>query len=69
MEHTTFSAAAVRARLAGYHEVRLQAERPNQAPAKQILDHFNVMGLPSYFVLTPKADRLAGAEPVLSAQK
>ena len=41
MEHTTFSAAAVKARLAGYHEVRLQAERPNQAPAKQVLDHFN----------------------------
>ena len=69
MEHTTFSAAAVKARLAGYHEVRLQAERPNQAPAKQVLDHFNVMGLPSYVVLTPKPDRLAGAEPVLSAQK
>jgi thiol:disulfide interchange protein len=59
----------VKARLAGYHEVRLQAERPNQAPAKQVLDHFNVMGLPSYVVLTPKPDRRAGAEPVLSAQK
>lgn len=69
MEHTTFSAAAVKARLAGYHEVRLQAERPNQAPAKQVLDHFNVMGLPSYVVLTPKPDRPAGTEPFLSAQK
>jgi thiol:disulfide interchange protein DsbD len=69
MEHTTFSAAAVKARLAGYHEVRLQAERPNQAPAKQVLDHFNVMGLPSYVVLTPRPDRLAGVEPVFSAQK
>jgi thiol:disulfide interchange protein len=69
MEHTTFSAAAVKARLAGYHEVRLQAERPNQAPAKQVLDHFNVMGLPSYVVLMPRPDRLASVEPVFSAQK
>ncbi len=69
MEHTTFSAAAVKARLAGYHEVRLQAERPNQAPAKQVLDHFNVMGLPSYVVLTPKPGSLAAGESVLSTQK
>ena len=51
MEHTTFAAAAVKDRLAGYHEVRFQAERPNQSPAKEVLDHFNVMGLPSYVVL------------------
>jgi thiol:disulfide interchange protein len=33
--------------------VRLQAERPNQSPAKDVLDHFKVMGLPSYVVLKP----------------
>ncbi len=69
MEHTTFSATAVKDRLAGYHEVRLQAERPNQSPAKEVLDHFNVMGLPSYVVLTPKPGSFAAAEPVLSPQK
>jgi thioredoxin:protein disulfide reductase len=54
MEHTTFSAAAVKQRLAGYHVVRLQAEHPNQSPAKEVLDRFNVLGLPAYVVLTPK---------------
>ncbi len=69
MEHTTFAAAPVKERLAGYHEVRFQAERPNQSPAKEVLDHFNVMGLPSYVVLTPKAGGAAGAEQLLSSQK
>jgi len=69
MEHTTFSAPAVKARLAGYHEVRLQAERPNQVPAKQVLDHFNVMGLPSYVVLSPKPGSHAAAEAALSPLK
>lgn len=53
MEHTTFAATAVKQKLAGYHEVRFQAERPNQSPAKEVLDRFNVMGLPSYVVLLP----------------
>lgn len=69
MEHTTFSAPAVKERLAGYHEVRLQAERPNQSPAKEVLDHFNVMGLPSYVVLTPKGADIPAGEQVLSPQK
>ena len=69
MEHTTFSAAAVKARLARYHEVRLQAERPNQAPAKQVLDQFNVMGLPSYVVLTPKPSGLPDLEASSSSSK
>ena len=54
MEHTTFAAAPVKERLAAFREVRLQAERPNRSPAKEVLDYFNVLGLPSYIVLTPK---------------
>lgn len=53
MEHTTFASPVVKQRLAGFHEVRLQTEKPNQSPAKEILDHFKVMGLPSYVVLKP----------------
>lgn len=67
MEHTTFSAPAVKDRLAGYHSVRLQTERPNQSPAKEVLDHFNVMGLPAYVVLRPKSSGLSAAAPVLSS--
>jgi len=69
MEHTTFSAPAVKRSLAGYHEVRLQAERPNQAPAKDVLDYFKVMGLPSYVVLTPKPGDLAALRASLSSSK
>lgn len=60
MEHTTFAAPAVRDRLVGYHVVRLQTERPNQSPARDILDHFQVLGLPSYVVLKPHAPAATG---------
>jgi thiol:disulfide interchange protein DsbD len=69
MEHTTFSAPGVQDRLAGYHAVRLQTERPNQSPAKEVLDHFQVLGLPSYVVLTPKPGGLPATEQVLSPPK
>jgi thiol:disulfide interchange protein len=67
MEHTTFSSAEVKARLAEFHEVRFQAEHPNESPAKEVLDHFRVMGLPSFVVLLP--ENAATAKPVLAAQK
>jgi thioredoxin:protein disulfide reductase len=69
MEHTTFASATVKQRLAKFHEVRLQAEWPNQFPAKAVLDHFGVMGLPSYVVLTPKASPVAKPEKNLAFRK
>ena len=54
MEHTTFAAAPVKQRLADYRVVRLQTERPSQPAAKELLDHFKVLGLPAYVVLSPK---------------
>ena len=66
MDHTTFAATAVKQRLAGFHEVRLQTERPNESPAKEILDHFKIMGLPSYVVLKPNPPA-ATSEPVAAA--
>lgn len=62
MEHTTFASTAVKQRLQGFHEVRLQMERPNQSPAKEVLDYFNVLGLPSYVVLMQKNSSPAPAE-------
>lgn len=61
MEHTTFAAPAVKQRLAGFHEVRLQTEKPNQSPAREILDHFKVMGLPSFVVLKPNPAAAPGS--------
>jgi thiol:disulfide interchange protein len=62
MEHTTFQAFAVKQRLAGFRQVRLQTEHPNRAPSKEVLDHFKVMGLPSYVILKPKRATLVSAQ-------
>ena len=69
MEHTTFASTKVKDQLAGFHEVRLQAEHPNESPAKEVLDHFKVMGLPSFVVLTPEKASAGTAKQILSAQK
>ncbi len=55
MEHTTFASQNVKQRLTAFHEVRIQAEKPNESPAREVLDHFGVMGLPSYVVLKSPA--------------
>lgn len=54
MEATTFRSAAVQQRLDDYVFVRLQAERPNESPARELLDYFGAIGLPTYIVLTPQ---------------
>jgi thioredoxin:protein disulfide reductase len=54
MDETVFSSSEVKDKLGGFIFVRYKAERPNEAPAKDVLDHFGVMGLPTYVVLTPK---------------
>ncbi|MEI7900399.1 MAG: thioredoxin family protein, partial [bacterium] len=51
MEMTTFKDERVKARLAGYVVVKVQAEKPDQSPAKEMLDAFKVRGLPGFVVL------------------
>ena len=53
MDETVFNAAAVTQRLSDFIVVRFQAERPNESPAKEVLDRFGVVGLPTYVVLVP----------------
>ena len=48
-----FNQADVQKRLKDFIVVRYQAERPNEPPAKEVLDRFGVMGLPTYVVLAP----------------
>ncbi|MCX6996025.1 MAG: thioredoxin family protein [Kiritimatiellaeota bacterium] len=55
MDATTFKDPAVRQKLAGFTVIKYQAERPNDPPAKEILDHYGVVGLPTYVILTPPA--------------
>jgi len=52
MEKNTFQDEAVRARLEKYIVVKVQAESPDQGPAKEMLAAFGIRGLPGFVVLT-----------------
>lgn len=54
MDETVFNTAEVKQRLKDFVVVRYLAEQPNQTPAKQTLDYFGVIGLPTYVVLLPE---------------
>jgi thiol:disulfide interchange protein len=49
----TFDDPAVKKRLTRYKVVKFDATNFKESPAKEILDHFGVMGLPTYVVLEP----------------
>ena len=51
MDETVLNRAEVRQRLQNFVLVRYDAERPNQSPAREVLDHFGIIGLPAYVVL------------------
>ena len=54
MDETVFNRAEVTRRLQDFVSVRYAAEQPNEMPIKPLLDHFNIVGLPTYLVLTSK---------------
>ena len=54
MELTVFNQTNVQQHLKKFILVKYQAERPNESPAKEVLDHFQVIGLPTYLVMKPK---------------
>lgn len=60
MDATVFNRADVQARLRKFIVVRYATEQPNRSPAKQLLDHFGVMGLPSYVVVATRKTAGAG---------
>lgn len=51
MDETVFNQAKVQERLRDFIVVQYPAERPNESPAREVLDRFNVLGLPTYVVL------------------
>ena len=53
MERTTFRDSRVQARLSNYVVVKVQAEKPDQEPARAMLEAFAVRGLPAFVVLKP----------------
>jgi thioredoxin:protein disulfide reductase len=54
MDSTVFNRSEVKEHLRKFVAVRYAAEQPNAVPAKPLLDHFNIVGLPTYLVLSPK---------------
>lgn len=54
MERTTFESDRVKARLAGYVVVKVQAEKPGESPAREMLNDFGIRGLPGFVVIRPE---------------
>jgi thiol:disulfide interchange protein len=53
MDKTTLADPEIKARLARYKVIKFDASNFDESPAKEILDHFGVMGLPTYILLQP----------------
>lgn len=51
MDATVFNQPEVQARLKSLVVVQYDAEQPGESPTRELLDHFGVMGLPTYLVL------------------
>lgn len=54
MDQTTLADPAVKAALAGYIKIKFQAEDPNEPRARDVMQRFGAIGLPTYVVLRPK---------------
>ena len=55
MDKTTLADPNVTAALGGYIKIKLQAEDPDQQPAKSVMQRFAAVGLPAYVILRPKS--------------
>lgn len=56
MENTTFQDPKVRELLQDFVLLKYQAEEPDAPETKPVLDYFDVLGLPTYIVLKPRAE-------------
>ncbi len=54
MDATTLKDSEVTARLEDYVKIKFQAEDPAASPAKEVMAHFNAIGLPTYAILRLK---------------
>ena len=54
MDQTTLADGSVKSALDGYVKVKLQAEQPDEEPARSIMTRFDAVGLPTYVILHPK---------------
>jgi len=63
MDETTLADASVKTALDGYVKVKLQAEQPDEEPARSIMARFDAVGLPTYVILHPKPATGTAATP------
>jgi thiol:disulfide interchange protein len=61
MDETVFSRTDIQQRLRDFVVIRYEAEQPNESPAREVLDRFGVLGLPTYLVLKPLPARNGSA--------
>jgi thiol:disulfide interchange protein len=54
MDKTTLENADVKAALAGYVKIKFQAEDLDRTPARELMQRFDSVGLPTYAILRPK---------------
>lgn len=55
MDKTTLADERVNDALKNYVKVKFQAENPDEAPAKDVMQKFGAVGLPTYVILRPRA--------------
>jgi len=55
MDKTTLANDEVKTALAGYVKVKFQAENPDASPAREVMQRFGAVGLPTYVILRPKS--------------
>jgi thiol:disulfide interchange protein DsbD len=55
MDKTTLADADVTGALSNYIKIKFQAENPDESPAKQVMQKFGAVGLPTYVILRPRS--------------
>ena len=60
MDQTTLKAAPVEAGLEDYVKVKFQAEDLDASPAREVLQHMEGIGLPTYAILRKRAEPATG---------
>ena len=54
MDKTTLVDPSVKSALDGFVKIKFQAESPDESPAREVMQRFGAVGLPTYVVLTKK---------------
>jgi len=56
MDKTTLADPEVNEALKDYVKIKFQAENPDEEPARQVMQKFGAVGLPTYVVLKPRTN-------------